>query len=69
MQKLGEILIAAGIVVVSLLLFSIVAIALIVERLVFWTGSRSTNQHRSHDRCDLCNFDVFYHVNVVSGTL
>lgn len=36
MQKLGEILIAAGIVGIPLLLFSIVAIALIVERLVFW---------------------------------
>lgn len=36
MQKLGEILMAAGIVAVPLLLFSIVAIALIVERLVFW---------------------------------
>jgi biopolymer transport protein ExbB len=37
MQKLGEILMAAGIVAIPLLLFSIVAIALIVERLVFWT--------------------------------
>ena len=37
MQKLGEILMAAGIVAVPLMLFSIVAIALIVERLVFWT--------------------------------
>ncbi|MDX2229558.1 MAG: MotA/TolQ/ExbB proton channel family protein [Leptolyngbyaceae cyanobacterium bins.349] len=37
MQNLGEILIAAGIVAIPLLLFSIVAIALIVERLVFWT--------------------------------
>ncbi|MDX2239840.1 MAG: MotA/TolQ/ExbB proton channel family protein [Leptolyngbyaceae cyanobacterium bins.302] len=36
MQKLGEILMAAGIVAVPLLLFSIVAIALIMERLVFW---------------------------------
>lgn len=37
MQKLGEILMAAGIVAVPLLIFSIVAIALIVERIVFWT--------------------------------
>lgn len=36
MQKLGEILIAAGIVAVPLLAFSIVAIALIIERSVFW---------------------------------
>lgn len=36
MQRLGEILIAAGIVAIPLLLFSIVAIALIVERVVFW---------------------------------
>lgn len=37
MQKLGEIVITAGIVGIPLLLFSIVAIALIIERLVFWT--------------------------------
>lgn len=37
MQKLGEILMAAGIVAIPLLLFSIVAIALIVERSVFWS--------------------------------
>jgi biopolymer transport protein ExbB len=36
MQRLGEILIAAGIVAIPLLAFSIVAIALIVERTVFW---------------------------------
>lgn len=36
MQKLGEILIAAGVVAVPLLVFSVVAIALIIERLVFW---------------------------------
>lgn len=36
MQRLGEILAAAGIVAVPLLLFSIVAIALIAERTVFW---------------------------------
>jgi biopolymer transport protein ExbB len=36
MQRLGEILMAAGIVAIPLLLFSIVAIALIVERVVFW---------------------------------
>lgn len=36
MQRLGEILIAAGIVAIPLLLFSITAIALIVERLIFW---------------------------------
>ena len=36
MQKLGEILVAAGIVAIPLLAFSIVAIALIVERIVFW---------------------------------
>lgn len=36
MQKIGEILMAAGIVAIPLLLFSIVAIALIVERLFFW---------------------------------
>ncbi|MDX2243002.1 MAG: MotA/TolQ/ExbB proton channel family protein [Leptolyngbyaceae cyanobacterium bins.302] len=36
MQKLGEIVITAGIVGIPLLLFSIVAIALIVERSVFW---------------------------------
>ncbi|WP_421654598.1 MotA/TolQ/ExbB proton channel family protein [Leptothermofonsia sp. ETS-13] len=36
MQRLGEILIVAGIVAIPLLLFSIVAIALIVERVVFW---------------------------------
>ncbi len=36
MQKLGEILMAAGIVGVPLLLFSIVSIALIMERIFFW---------------------------------
>ncbi|NJL91249.1 MAG: MotA/TolQ/ExbB proton channel family protein, partial [Coleofasciculaceae cyanobacterium SM2_1_6] len=36
MQKLGEILMAAGIVAVPLLLFSIVSTALIGERIVFW---------------------------------
>jgi len=36
MQKLGEILMAAGIVAIPLLLFSIVSIALIVERIAFW---------------------------------
>ncbi len=36
MQRLGEILVAAGIVAVPLLLFSVVAIALIAERIVFW---------------------------------
>lgn len=36
MQRLGEIVVTAGIVGIPLLLFSIVAIALIVERIVFW---------------------------------
>ncbi|MBD2022010.1 MotA/TolQ/ExbB proton channel family protein [Leptolyngbya sp. FACHB-36] len=36
MQKLGEILVQAGIVGIPLLAFSIVAIALIIERTVFW---------------------------------
>jgi biopolymer transport protein ExbB len=36
MQSLGQILMAAGIVGIPLLVFSIVAIALIVERIVFW---------------------------------
>jgi biopolymer transport protein ExbB len=36
MVRLGEILIAAGIVAWPLLIFSVVAIALIVERIVFW---------------------------------
>lgn len=36
MQKLSEILVAAGIVAIPLLAFSVVSIALIVERLVFW---------------------------------
>ena len=36
MQKFGEILISAGIVAIPLLIFSIVAIALITERIVFW---------------------------------
>jgi biopolymer transport protein ExbB len=36
MQKIGEILVAAGIVAVPLMLFSVVAIALIAERIVFW---------------------------------
>jgi biopolymer transport protein ExbB len=36
MQRLGEILMAAGIVAIPLLLFSITAIALVVERIVFW---------------------------------
>lgn len=36
MQKLGEILMAAGIVAVPLLAFSVIAIALIIERAVFW---------------------------------
>jgi biopolymer transport protein ExbB len=36
MQKLGEILMAAAIVAVPLLAFSIIAIALIIERAVFW---------------------------------
>ncbi len=36
MQSLGQILVAAGIVAIPLLLFSVVAIALIVERTIFW---------------------------------
>jgi biopolymer transport protein ExbB len=36
MQKLGEILMAAGIVAIPLLVFSILAIALIAERIAFW---------------------------------
>lgn len=36
MQRLGEILMAAGIVAIPLLAFSIAAIALIVERTAFW---------------------------------
>ncbi len=36
MQRLGEILMAAGVVAIPLLLFSITAIALVVERIVFW---------------------------------
>jgi biopolymer transport protein ExbB len=36
MQKLGETLMAAGIVAIPLFAFSVVAIALIVERIVFW---------------------------------
>lgn len=36
MQRLSEILMAAGIVAIPLLLFSITAIALVVERIVFW---------------------------------
>lgn len=36
MQRLGQILISAGVVAIPLLAFSIVAIALIVERIVFW---------------------------------
>lgn len=36
MQKIGEILVAAGIVGIPLLLFSIVAISLVIERIVFW---------------------------------
>ncbi|WP_225938627.1 MotA/TolQ/ExbB proton channel family protein [Kovacikia minuta] len=36
MQKLGEILISAGIVAIPLLAFSIVSIALIIERTIFW---------------------------------
>jgi len=36
MQSLGEILVAAGIVAIPLLLFSITAIALVAERIVFW---------------------------------
>jgi biopolymer transport protein ExbB len=36
MQRLGQILVSAGIVAIPLLAFSIVAIALIVERIVFW---------------------------------
>jgi biopolymer transport protein ExbB len=37
MQKLGEIVVTSGIVGIPLLLFSIVAIALVVERIIFWT--------------------------------
>lgn len=45
MQKLGEILMAAGIVAVPLLLFSIVSTTLIGERIVFWYRvSRHQNQ-------------------------
>jgi biopolymer transport protein ExbB len=36
MRNLGEILMAAGIVAIPLVIFSIVAIALVVERIVFW---------------------------------
>ncbi len=36
MQKLGEVLMAAGVVAIPLLAFSIAAIALIIERCLFW---------------------------------
>lgn len=36
MQKLGEIVVTAGIVGIPLLAFSVIAIALIIERIVFW---------------------------------
>lgn len=36
MQKLGELVATAGIVAVPLLIFSIVAIALVIERMIFW---------------------------------
>jgi biopolymer transport protein ExbB len=36
MQSIGELLVAAGIVAIPLSLFSVVAVALIVERLLFW---------------------------------
>jgi len=36
MQRIGEFVVAAGIVGIPLLAFSIVAIALIIERIVFW---------------------------------
>jgi biopolymer transport protein ExbB len=45
MQNLGEILVAAGIVAIPLLLFSITAIALVVERIVFW-GRLNRRQER-----------------------
>ncbi|MCY7392138.1 MAG: MotA/TolQ/ExbB proton channel family protein [Leptolyngbyaceae cyanobacterium CAN_BIN12] len=45
MQRVGEILMAAGIVAIPLLLFSITAIALIAERIVFW-GRLNRRQER-----------------------
>ncbi|OKH15137.1 MotA/TolQ/ExbB proton channel family protein [[Limnothrix rosea] IAM M-220] len=36
MQRLGELVATAGIVAVPLLVFSVVAIALVIERMIFW---------------------------------
>ncbi len=45
MQKLGEIVITAGIVGIPLLAFSVVAIALIIERIVFWQRVMRRQDH------------------------
>lgn len=58
MQKLGEILIAAGIVAIPLLIFSIVAIALIVERILFWTRVNRRQKQVIRQALDLYRQDI-----------
>mgnify|MGYP002781148515 CR=1 FL=1 len=58
MQKIGEILIAAGIVAIPLLAFSIVAIALIIERVIFWLRINRRQQKVIREALELYKHDI-----------
>lgn len=58
MQKIGEIVITAGIVGIPLLLFSIAAIALIVERIAFWARVNRRQRKVVQEALELYREDV-----------
>jgi biopolymer transport protein ExbB len=58
MQRLGEIVVTAGIVGIPLLLFSIAAIALIIERIVFWARVNRRQRKVVRDTLELYKEDV-----------
>lgn len=69
MQKLGEILVAAGAVAVPLTLFSVLAIALIVERVVFWFRVNRRQTKAIREVLDLYEFDPLLAVEKLKRNL
>lgn len=58
MQRLGEIVMQAGIVGIPLLIFSIVAIALIIERIVFWLRVMRRQRKVVQEALELYKHDI-----------
>lgn len=69
MQKLGEILVAAGAVAVPLTLFSVLAIALIIERVVFWFRVNRRQTKAIREVLDLYEFDPLLAVEKLKRNL